>query len=439
MSTMSDPQATTPRARRWRRIVAVQIVLVIFGLGALEIGARAWFWIRHETYDAAETRRQVLHLLDVNRDFVPRAEHDEDAAPKDPDQDRVLHPYLGWEMVQGNQLLDDEFNWLHSPASSDATQILIVGGSVAAGFSLELMGRGRLAEIVHADPRLAGRKLHFMTFARGGFKEPQQINAVNFLLGLGFDPRVVINIDGFNEVALGNNNWAEGSHPAYPSAAHWAHLAVWGSSDSEALDKVTAIRDSQRSIEQWGSFILAWRLDRSCVLGKLALHRMYRLRHDIVDEFTAYGKYLAERQNSTSMHGPALAGGEMDAVKASVECWKESSRTLSDICRARGIIYLHVLQPTLFDAGSKPLTAKEIANGKADDTWKHGVQLGYPLLRQEGEELRRLGVDFIDATQIFAKRADELYYDCCHFVRAGHELLAEKIGPELVARMTEKR
>lgn len=415
--------------------MAVQAALLVLGVSGLEVGARAWSWIRHEPYDPAETRREALHLLDVNRNFVPRAQQDVEAAdaPRmDPDQDRVLHPFLGWETGHGLVQTDDEYQWLRRERTPDDMQILVVGGSVAAGFSVDSLGGSRLRELLSADPRLAGRKLHVMGFGRGGFKEPQQLNCVLYLLGLGFQPEVVINIDGFNEVALGNNNQAEGSHPSFPSAAHWAHLAVWSTSDRDAIDEMLEIRRTQRAIEAWGAFTLDWRLDRSCVLGKLALHRMYKLRHVIVDQFAAYAKLLSERQNTVALRGPALAGGEVEAVEASVQCWKESSRCLADLCRARGIVYLHVLQPTLHDTGSKPLTAKEIANGKASEPWIRGVKLGYPLLRREGLDLRRLGVDFIDASGLFEKRTDDLYYDACHFVRAGHELLAEKIAPELL-------
>ena len=74
--------------------------------------------------------------------------------------------------------------------------------------------------------RLGGRGRCSLLCARGGYKEPQQVNALVLLFALGFEPDVVIDIDGFNEVALGNNNQSLGFHPAFPSASHWSHLAA---------------------------------------------------------------------------------------------------------------------------------------------------------------------------------------------------------------------
>ena len=50
-------------------------------------------------------------------------------------------------------------------------------------------------------------------------------------------------------------------------------------------------------------------------------------------------------------------------VKACVKSWKESSRALADLCRARGITYEQFLQPTMVDEGSKPLTELEKKKG----------------------------------------------------------------------------
>jgi hypothetical protein len=126
-------------------------------------------------------------------------------------------------------------------------------------------------------------------------------------------------------------------------------------------------------------------------------------------------------------------------IEACVRVWKESSRSLSDICGERGIVYINALQPTLHDPGSKPLTPSEIQHGSMPESWIQGAALGYPLLRARGEELRRAGVDFIDASRLFENHPEELYYDACHFVNAGHALLAQEIGAELLRRLRERK
>jgi hypothetical protein len=156
-----------------------------------------------------------------------------------------------------------------------------------------------------------------------------------------------------------------------------------------------------------------------------------------VQQFRAYSTYLSQRPNPMSTLG--LEGGEKAAVEASVLDWMECSRTASDICRARGILYLQFLQPTLHDTGSKTLTKKEIEQGGMLETWTRGVELGYPMMRAKGEELKTLGVNFIDLSMIFKDRKEDIYFDACHFAGLGNEILADHIAQELLARLPQKK
>jgi hypothetical protein len=426
-------------ARRWLGIVAWQIAFVVGGFVLLELGARAYLLVRGTPYDPESTRQEVDDAMTLNGAWLPGIGgnmrlDDGDRAPH-----AEIHPYLGWEMDEGCSSYAAEYRRLRSGAHAGEVRVLFVGGSVAALFAREGGGLRELDRLLRADARLAGREIHYMNFARGGYKEPQQVNALVLLFALGFEPDVVIDIDGFNEVALGNNNQSLGFHPAFPSASHWSHLAAWGAGDRKVLDMVAAIRGTQRAIDAWGEGVARWRLDLCCVFGKVALKRMRRLRRIVVDQFNAYSRYVAERSHGEARQGPELDGGEVAAVEASVECWQQCSRSMSDLCRARDIGYVQVLQPTLHDAGSKPLTPNEIEVGQAVETWVRGVQRGYPLLRAKGEALRREGVRFIDASMLFKERSDEIYYDCCHYVHDGNVLLARAIAPEVIAQLAARR
>jgi hypothetical protein len=94
-----------------------------------------------------------------------------------------------------------------------------------------------------------------------------------------------------------------------------------------------------------------------------------------------------------------------------------------------------VLQPTLHDTGSKPLTEEERANGKASQSWVWAASEGYPLLRSRGESLRAAGVHFVDASQVFAGVETTLYHDACHFRLEGNVILCEFIAPEILAAL----
>jgi lysophospholipase L1-like esterase len=112
---------------------------------------------------------------------------------------------------------------------------------------------------------------------------------------------------------------------------------------------------------------------------------------------------------------------------------------LDSICRGRSIPFLHVLQPTLHDPGSKVATAEEIEKGTLHPRWHEGVVLGYPMLRQAGAELAREGVPFLDLSMLFSDRTDTIYFDGCHFGQKGNELLARRIAAAILETYPDAR
>jgi lysophospholipase L1-like esterase len=108
---------------------------------------------------------------------------------------------------------------------------------------------------------------------------------------------------------------------------------------------------------------------------------------------------------------------------------------MAAVCRTHDIPFLHVLQPTLHDAGAKPRTAEEIEKGAMGPAWQAAVERGYPLLRAAGEELAREGVPFVDATRVFADVETTLYFDACHFGPEGNRILGRWIAARFLERL----
>ncbi len=434
------PHPRESRAKRRSKILCAQIGIAIVGLVLLEGLARAYFLVRGRAYDSVELTNEVRRLRYMSKAFVPvpYAQEGEAQPPVDPHAQVTLHPYLGYDLDFGCNFLDEEYERLRSGASKGEFQILIVGGSVAALFGQYEKRANTMCDRLRADPRFAGRTIRVLNFGRGAYKEPQQVNSVAYLFALGFKPDVVVAIDGFNEVALASENSHANWNPLYPSATQWTHLATWGSSDQSAVDRVSAIRSAQRSLEAWAESVIRWRLDRVCVLGELVLHRIYALQHRIAAESNEYTKHGLGQEDGLRKRGPKFEGGPEAAVKASVECWKSCSRSLTDMCRARGIPCVQFLQPTALDAGSKPLTQREKGYTTPGTPWAIGVEVGYPLLRAASTELRDLGVEFVDASLLFQSSTQDIYYDPCHYEDAGNALLAARVAEELLKRLPER-
>ena len=116
------------------------------------------------------------------------------------------------------------------------------------------------------------------------------------------------------------------------------------------------------------------------------------------------------------------------ALLDAVDVWARSSQLLGRMCAVSGVRYVHALQPTLNDRGSKPLTAEEERDGLRGEGSGETVLCGYPLLRAAGAELAAGGEHFCDASHAFKDVTETLYYDPCHFTEAGNRILAAPLA-----------
>jgi hypothetical protein len=112
--------------------------------------------------------------------------------------------------------------------------------------------------------------------------------------------------------------------------------------------------------------------------------------------------------------------------------WKNSSLQMKFLCETNGIAYDHFLQPNQYVEGSKPMTPRELRLIANPEQYGRAVVLGYPHLRQEGEELGKAGVRFHDLTMVFKDVGDPLYNDgCCHLNADGYRRIARAIGESI--------
>lgn len=446
MDASQDPQAGATRTSsqpRLRRVATrVALVLVVFAAGALaaEFGYRAWKGLQGAAFDSVKARRTIERSASEAADLVPRVRTD-GTAQLDLGQRMapVLHPYAGYEQVGGIEQLASELPRLAAPPDPDELEILIVGGSVSTIFAQ--LGAPLVVERLALDPRFAGKRFRVSCYGRGGHKQPQQLGMVNWLLGLGFRPALVLNVDGFNEVALSNDNARRGVHPGHPSSGHWASLAAGGVADRAALDHAARARAHQDAVALRARRALSLHFDASFLLTQLTLRAMNRDLAAARASFGAYADRVRELSDALVLRGPGFDPEPRAAIEASVRLWAESSSSLRGMCEVRGIAYLHVLQPNLLDLGDREPTAAERAVHASGDTWAEGVQLGYPRLRSAGRDLAAQGERFLDASGVFESRPDEaeLYDDRCHFNAEGNRLLAEFVAAATADALASRR
>ena len=416
--------------RRRRVLVGITASILVTAIG-LEVGCRIVDRVRGKPWSAEASRLAIERICTMltRISYEPGKERPPEEVVRLA-RASILNPYTGWEEKLTQQRIAQDAAYYRTDEAREAFDVLVLGGSVAYFFGEQ--GGPALVERVRDAPGFRGREIVFHNYALGGYKQPQPALALAFLLAHGNEPDVVIEVDGFNEAAIGWANGKTGMHPAYPSVHHWTSATNGMGARPEMLDRLVAVRVAQDRAREFGERFLRSGAWRSCFLdhvGSLVLERRRRAYVAAFDDLT-HG--LADTIQEDAGGGPAFDASDAGIAEAIVTAWAQGSITMRALCDARSIPYVHVLQPTLHDAGSKPLTGKEVAAGTADANWIEGVKQVYPKLREAGVVLAGRGIDYVDATRAFEGETGDLYYDACHFVARGNVILAELVAARLL-------
>ncbi|MFN0006553.1 MAG: hypothetical protein ACKVXR_01495 [Planctomycetota bacterium] len=425
------------RTRSRRILPKLLVVLVVSAIG-LEVGVRVLDRVRGKPWVAEERRAAIEEVCrQLSRvAFTPAENRDE---PRDAQgfEGSVLQPYVAWEHPSTQTLIAQDVEYFRTPASKTALDVYLLGGSVAQLFGQ--LGVQKLVQGLQVDPGLRVRPIRVHNYACAGYKQPQQAMNLAYLLALGHEPDVVIDMDGFNEAALGWNNAKSGANPLYPSLPHWARATNGIRADPEMVGYLHEVRVNQDRAREFGEWFLRSGLWRSAFVEHVGSLRLERLRRRYIRAYAVLTTYIAERPKEAETSGPEFPRDDEGIAEMIVRSWTENSMSLAGMCQERGIAYLHVLQPTLHDEGSKPLTQKEIDGATATPDWIEGVKKLYPRLREAGSKLVERGVAFRDMTRVFQDHPEDVYYDVCHFKEHGNEILAAAVAVELSKILKDQR
>jgi len=363
-----------------------------------------------------------------------------------PNELEVLHPYLGWAFnPEASEAVArhvgatgvNALGFVDSgPAirkrAADRFVIGILGGSVAQ--QVTTIGEAALRARLASSPQLAGRQVEIVRLAMSGYKQPQQLMTLNYVLALGAEFDVVVNIDGYNETALvvGEND-AHGVFAAYPRSWHVRLQDVVDPRTASISYRLLQLRALRQSRAAWvrSSGLSSSNLISLIWAGQEAIlrNRQVQLGLDLV-------QHSKQRGFGFARQGPRpFYDNESDMYRQLTDLWRNSSLQMYHLCQGRQIRYLHLLQPNQYFPGSKPLSPEELRRFYSpDQVHAQAVERGYPLLLAAGAELRSGGVEFQDLTQLFADHTETLYSDYfCHYNASGTALLAETVADLILA------
>lgn len=410
------------------------IVGLLIGVGGGELVARKQLGIGGGWYDQEEMRAAILEQRGRVDTALPmpgeQTKTNYQAAAK-----LVVHPYLGFDSPQSRGQMTKDLK-RYAQRKPDRMRVLLLGGSVAGIYGR--LGGERMIELLEASPLLEGKQVDLMQYGRGGFKQPQHLMRVVELLSYGIKPDLVLNLDGFNEAALGANNVVKKVYPGFPPYAHWLPLVHSSQNRAEVLDSYSDVRRASaaytRALDSWLGSSLSW----SGIYTFLAKRKIARLQHMQGARRADYFALLEKSELEPSLLGPRFEGDNAEASLLSAKIWLNSSIQLEKLCTANDIDYVHVLQPTLHDKDAKPISDAEREKCPLPKHWEVGVFQAYPMLRQGGVQLKKRGVEFYDASRVFSEVEEPLYYDACHFGKQGNLILADFIAASILETLAKQ-
>jgi hypothetical protein len=432
---------TLPKYTKLALLVVAQLALT---LAALELVAVVAYPLLS---DDAYSRERIQTEL-RNRQIHPPQKTLEGEPEEAFVAEHVLHPYTGFVF---NADKDSRVNALGFQGKSpllkrhpDQVNVAVLGGSVArelvndAG-SVLIAGLGRL-------PRYRGKRIELVCIAVDGFKQPQQLFALTYMLYLESEYDLVINVDGFNEIVLPlSDNLINRVPPQYPRSWNIYAQKGLGVADTLRLAKYISIQRDRESLDRIFSTSLLAKSNFGLVLWEILSRRAENATQEqyrkIVD--------LRNRDRQEAAIAPLPLYDGVDRTQDFVDNakrWKMGSQLIQKLARTNNFRYFHFLQPNQYVKDSKVFTDEEKQRAVLDaheaaPGYHHSARVyawasetGYPHLSRFGRKLKSNGVDFTDLSMMFSDTSEAVYSDaCCHFNKRGYVMIAMAIIDRIAA------
>jgi hypothetical protein len=362
-----------------------------------------------------------------------------------------LHPYLGFA---GPYSVDSEgwrFNNLgfvqttpykvpFEPSPRDLI-VVVFGGSVASNLVTPWQGGLSLSAVL--QEQMPDRNIVVYSMAQGAGKQPQQLIALAMLLALGQHIDVIVNLDGFNEFALGYSNARYLTHPIFP-----ALTVLWGigkglepgggNSDfhriaADLIEARSAIKDEEDAANgsRSGTAYIFHKLKVSSALGTKA-------RAEQAYVASVKSSSPEELRSIQTMMGINLPYRNQATPWEDIfQIWLRSSDAMAALSRAAGAQLLHIIQPNQYFSKKQfsPDEARVALSQPEDDPMRVGAERVYPMIAERADLLQARGI--ISAINLFDGEPGAMYVDnCCHYTRAGETKLARFVVAKIMERLS---
>ncbi|MEM9778161.1 MAG: hypothetical protein AAF902_26530 [Chloroflexota bacterium] len=319
---------------------------------------------------------------------------------------------------------------------NDPNQFIIgvFGGSVSTRLTLQV--DKNLAEFLKEDPYFQNKEIVLLSFGNGGYKQPQQLQILSYFLSIGQEFDMVINIDGFNEIALSNINAQRNIDPSMPNAQRIIPLLNLINEEALSFEFLTALAEVERHNQQVldlqirkrnATFAFQWAILNSLESRSMQKFQMAQF------EFDKLGS-LESDQVLVNIQPFQNDQGENELLQKITENWANSSILMLNMLEAQNIPYYHFLQPNQYHATNRVFSEDELEIAINDDSpYKNSIEIGYPYLLEADERLLTANINYYDASALFDSEEKIVYLDsCCHYNQRGNIILARFIAESII-------
>ena len=326
------------------------------------------------------------------------------------------HPFFGFNHTYlkpaKNKISLNEQLYSHIP--NDITEkdikILILGGSVAEDFSknddnskfkinkLEINDKNIFQKVL--NDKFKTNRFKVYNASIGGGKQPQQLFKLYYLYLINEKFDIVINIDGFNEVALSfSENIQIENNIIYPR--NYSRLISTFNSD------LSCVKKSNKYTKEYS------------LIPIVEIYKLFQIRKCHIK---SEGSPTEKNSRFSKMSNFVKLDDDIyfDYIK---KLWLNSSNEIDQFSNIKNFKYIHIIQPNQYLKGSKIISNDEL------DFLKY-EKYGKPISKYYKDiQVEDLDVKYkLDLRYIFKDNDMTLYRDyCCHLNNKGIFLMATEI------------
>ncbi|MDM8527948.1 hypothetical protein QUF58_06995 [Anaerolineales bacterium HSG24] len=348
-----------------------------------------------------------------------------------------IHPYFGFsnpvaEDSVNNHGFVSPYNYPFIRNNENQYIIGIFGGSVAKGFALE--GKKQLIEALKKHTFFEDKEIILLNFCAGGYKQPQQLLILNYYLTVGQELDMVINVDGFNELALSNRNNEQAIDISMPSVDHIGPL-------TNLIDQTTLTREKLESLASINQHKI--RLNR---VVEMMNNTHFASAYFMLEQFykILYSRYTTELVTFQQLESNSLDDSIVHIYLADKQSslilfdhivlhWTNASIMMNETLKSKHILYFHFLQPNQYYSNKVFSDEERKIAFVEDHPYRAPIEKGYPILMDQAGFLKQNGVNFYSAVNIFDDEVNIIYKDsCCHYNQLGNDVLANFISDSIL-------